>query len=194
LNSLTTALEDSLFAYLSRVPPGAPVRRAKLVQLAMSDDRVEDAKVLLTPQGQEPVEELTLDSGVALDVLRPFNFPRPTFAQGAAAAATTATVTATLPLHLAPEITLTQASDAIQVALNGFLASRRTDTPLTVDAMAAAIRDDSRFALVRANVILTVESGTRFLQLTDGLGSYAPATNETLLKGNIDIQPREGGV
>ena len=97
LNSLTTALEDSLFAYLSKVPPGAPVRRAKLVQLAMSDDRVEDAKVLLTPQGQEPVEELTLDSGVALDVQRPFNFPPPAFAQTAAAAATTATVTATLP-------------------------------------------------------------------------------------------------
>ena len=114
LNSLTTALEDSLFAYLSKVPPGAPVRRAKLVQLAMSDDRVEDAKVLLTPQGQEPVEELTLDSGVALDVQRPFNFPPPAFVQAAAAAATTATVTATLPIHLAPEITLTQASDAIR--------------------------------------------------------------------------------
>ena len=108
----------------------------------------------LTPQGQEPVEELTLDSGVALDVLRPFNFPPPTFSQGAAAAATTATVTATLPIHLAPTITLAQASDAILVALNGFLASRRADTPLTVDALAAAIRDDSRFALVRADVVV----------------------------------------
>jgi hypothetical protein len=153
-----------------------------------------DAKVSLTPQGQTAVEEITLDSGVVLDVVRPFSFPPPKFEKAGAAAATSSTVTVSLPIHLAAGVTLAQASDAIQTALGSFLASRRADAPLTVDALAAAIRDDSRFALVRAEVVVTVEGGGRFLQLTDGLGSYSPATNETMQKGNIDIQPREGGV
>ena len=57
-----------------------------------------------------------------------------------------------------------------------------------VDGLAAAIRDESRFVLVRADVMVTVEGNDRFLQLTDGVGSYSPATNETLQKANISFQ------
>jgi hypothetical protein len=39
---------------------------------------------------------------------------------------------------------------------------------------------------------VTVESGSTFMQLTDGVGSYVPALNETLQKGTLDVQPREG--
>jgi hypothetical protein len=131
---------------------------------------------------------------VVLDVEPRFTFAPPVFEAAAAAVPTSATVSATLPIHLAPGVTLAQATEAITLALDGFLASRRVDAPLTVDALAAAIRDDTRFALVRADVIVTVEGGGRFLQLTDGLGTYAPGTSETLVTGVIDIQPREGGV
>jgi hypothetical protein len=86
------------------------------------------------------------------------------------------------------------ASQAIHLALDSFLAGRKPDAPLTVDSLAAAIRDDTRFALSRAQVVVTVESGERFLQLTDGIGSYAPGANETLSKGSIEINPLEGGV
>ncbi len=194
LQSVTGGVEERLFGYLSKIAPGGAVRRSKLAQLAMSDDRIVDAKVLLTPDGQEAVEELTLGSGIALDPVRPFAFPPPVFEQAGAAQPATSTVSATLPVQLVAGVTLAEASSAIQLALDGLLASRRPDAPLTVDALAAAIRDDTRFALVRADVIVTVEGGGRFLQLTDGLGSYAPATNETLAKGNVDIQAREGGV
>jgi hypothetical protein len=58
--------------------------------------------------------------------------------------------------------------------------------------MLAAVRDDTRFAAVRAEVIVTVESGQTFMQLTDGVGVYTPSLNETLQKGTLDVQPREG--
>jgi hypothetical protein len=129
-----------------------------------------------------------------MQVAHPFTFSAPAFEDAAAAPAATAAVGATLPIHLAPGVTLQQASDAIVLALDGHLASRRADAPLTVDGLAAAIRDDTRFALVRADVVVTVESTTGFVQLTDGVGQYVPASNETLVKGAIDVQPREGGV
>lgn len=193
LNALTRSVEARVADYLGKVPPGGVVRRAKVTQAAMGDDRVVDARILITPEGQSAVEEIQLGSGVVLDVARPFTFAT-SLELAAAAGATTATVNATVPIHLAAGVTLTQATEAITVALTSFLASRRADAPLTVDALAAAIRDDSRFALVRGDVIVAVEGGGRFLQLTDGLGTYAPATNETLQKGVIDIQPREGGI
>jgi hypothetical protein len=39
-----------------------------------------------------------------------------------------------------------------------------------------------------------VESGDRFFQLTDGVGSYAPAPNERLRKQTLNVDVREGGV
>jgi uncharacterized phage protein gp47/JayE len=192
--ALTASLEGKLADYLTRIAPGGTARRAQMTALILSDSRVVDAKVTLTPQGQSEVEEWTLEAGQTLDVVRPFTFVTGA-EQAQAADATTSRVSATLPIHLAPGITLANASDAINLALNGFLATRRPDAPLTVDGLAAAIRDDTRFALVRGDTLVTVETAdNRFLQLTDGVGSYAPGANETLQKGDIGIEPREGGV
>jgi hypothetical protein len=187
-------VESRVSEYLSSLPPGGVARRAKILQAAMQDDRVVDAAIRLVPAGQEPVEELTLPSGHVMQVAHPFTFTAPVFEDAAAAPATTSTVGATLPIHLAPGVTLQQASDAIIAALTAHLSTRRADAPLTVDGLAAAIRDDTRFALVRADVVVTVEGAAAFAQLTDGVGQYVPASNETLVKGAIDVQPREGGV
>lgn len=194
LNALTAGFEERIVGYLTTVPPGGTVRRSKITKAAMTDDRIVDAQIQLTPEGQPPVPELTLDAGVVLDIVRPFVFDAPAFEDAATAVPTASAVGATLPVLLAAGVTLEQAQHAIMLALDGFLASRRADSPLTVDALAAAIRDDSRFALVRADVLVTVEGDGRFLQLTDGVGSYAPATNESLQRSAIDIQPREGGI
>jgi uncharacterized phage protein gp47/JayE len=194
LRAVQEGVESRVSEYLSSLPPGGVARRAKILQAAMQDDRVVDAAIRLVPAGQEPVEEVTLPSGNVMQVAHPFTFTAPVFEDAAAAPATTSTVGATLPIHLAPGVTLQQASDAIIAALTAHLSTRRADAPLTVDGLAAAIRDDTRFALVRADVVVTVEGAAAFAQLTDGVGQYVPASNETLGKGVIDIQPREGGV
>ena len=194
LAALTASMEDKLNAFLTAVPPGGSVRRAKLTQIALADPRVADARVVLTPNGQADVEDLTLDTGVVLTVARPFAFPPPKFEQAGAAVAVTGSVSGTLPIHLVAGTTATDATSAINLAFAAHLATRRTDQPLTFDGLAAAIADDTRFALVRQDSLLTVESGGRFLQLTDQAGSYAPAANETLRAGTVDVQIRDGGV
>ncbi len=196
LADVTGGVAQRIAGYLSSTPPGGTVRRARLSALALEDTRVADARVVLLPEGMGETEELTLATGVVLEVMQPFSFPTPSteVAAGTQAAVTTL-VSAILPVHLAPGVTLADASAAIGLALNGFLSSRAPDAPLTLDHLAAAIRDDTRFGLIRSESLITVETADgRFLQLTDGIGDYRPSPNESLQKGEITIDVREGGV
>jgi uncharacterized phage protein gp47/JayE len=191
LAALQGGVESRLRPYLTNLPPGGKARRSQMLKLALEDAHITDAEVTLLPEGEDEVDELALPSNTILEVVG-FTFPSPLFEQAGAAPATVATVGALLPIHLVTGITLAQATSAIQAALDAFLASRAPDQPLDVDRLAAAIRDDSRFALSRAEVLVTVEGGGRFLQLTDGVGVYNPASNERFQKGEITIELREG--
>ncbi|HZN07039.1 MAG TPA: baseplate J/gp47 family protein [Pyrinomonadaceae bacterium] len=193
LGSLKTALQEKLTKALNDTPPGGTVRRARLLSLVMEDPRIIDARVFLTPEGGAEAEELTLTPGEVISVVTPIQFSEP---QTEVAITTTVDVqvSAVLPVHLTPGTTQAQATEAITNAFNSHLTTRASDTPLTLDGVAAAIRDDSRFALVRADAIITVESGERFFQLTDGIGSYAPAPNERLRNQSLNVEVREGGV
>lgn len=191
LAALNGGVEARLKPYLTALPPGGKARRAQMLKLVLEDARITDAEVTLLPEGEGAVDELELPANAVLEVVG-FTFPTPTFEQAGAAPTIVSTVSALLPVHLVSGISLAQAASAIQSALDSFLASRAPDQPLDVDRIAAAIRDDSRFALIRAEAIVTVEGGGRFLQLTDGVGVYNPAPNERFQKGEITIDVREG--
>jgi hypothetical protein len=116
----------------------------------------------------------------------------PATTEQASTVSATSQVSAVIPIKLLAGVTLADATSAIDLAFTTYVAARKQSQPLTVDGMLAAIRDDTRFAAIRAEVVVTVESGSTFMQLTDGVGSYVPALNETLQKGTLDVQPREG--
>jgi uncharacterized phage protein gp47/JayE len=188
LDALNAGVEQRLHAYLTAVPPGGEVRRAQLTSLALQDARIVDAQVVLREGGTE-TDSLSLAQGEVLGVGR-VEFDTPATERPAATPPTTATVSAILPVHLAPGITLQNVRSAIDAALDSHLRTRGIDAPLTVDGIAAAIRDDSRFALVRNAVQVTVENGT-FFQLADNLGSYRPQAGEVLQRGQVDVDVRE---
>lgn len=80
------------------------------------------------------------------------------------------------------------------LAIDSHLTTRGPDQPLTVDALVAAARDDTRYVIVRAEVVITVETADgRFEQLADGSGSYTPAAGETLTRAGLTLDVREGG-
>jgi uncharacterized phage protein gp47/JayE len=193
LTGIRGALETKLTSALNAVPPGGSVRRARLVSIVMEEPRIVDARVFLSADGGEETEELTLNPGEVLEVVTPIQFAQPETEQ-AVTTQIDVKVSAQFPVHLTPGTTLAQAAQAIDNAFVSHLATRAADAPLTLDGVAAAIRDDSRFALVRAEAMITVESADRFFQLTDGVGAYAPAPTETLRKEALDVSVREGGV
>lgn len=193
LTELRRGVEGKLVAVLNGVPPGGTVRRAPLTAAVMQDVRVVDARVFLTPEGGAESETLTLAAGEVLEVVTPLQFDTPQ-TETALTTRLDVKVSALLVLHLTAGTTQQQAQQALDNAMVSHLATRAPDAALSFDSLAAALRDDSRYALVRAESVLTIESGDRFFQLSDGVGAYAPAPNETLRKQALDLQIREGGV
>jgi hypothetical protein len=180
-------------AQLNGLPPGGTVRRARLVALAMDDPRIVDAQITLVASDGVAREELTLESGEVLEVTLPVQFAPP-LTEEAVTTQVDVRVSVRVPVHLTPGTTRVNAQQAIDSALASHLATRAADAPLTLDGVAAAIRDDTRFALVRAEALLVVEAGDRFFQLTDGVGAYAPAPSERLRLESVDLDVREGSV
>ncbi|HEY1178242.1 MAG TPA: hypothetical protein VGF17_18965, partial [Phytomonospora sp.] len=97
-----------------------------------------------------------------------------------------------VPAHLNAGVTAAEAEAALTGAFDAHLATLAPDRPLTVDGLLAAVRDDTRYAVVRPEVTVTVTDADRFLQLTDGQGSFAPQTGQAVARGTLTLDVREG--
>lgn len=190
LAPLTSAVTAQLKSYLGNLPPGSTPRRGKLQAIALQDPRVHDARVVLQPAGGGETEELALQPGQVITV-GAVQFPTPIAEQAPTA---TVTVSAIVPLHLVGATTEAEAHAALDKSFAAWLAKSGPDLPLSVDVMLGSVRDDTRFAIVRAQVVVTVERGDRFWQLTDGQGSVTPTAGDALTAGQLDLQVREGAV
>jgi uncharacterized phage protein gp47/JayE len=192
--SLQAAIEEKLAKAIGELPPGGAVRQSRISALLLQDARVIDGSVAFKfEDGATADPEFTLDAGTVVDLIRPVQFDKPE-AEVAATGTVVVKVSALLPVHLTPGTTHAQVTTAIENAVAAHLATRAADAPLTFDSLAGAIRDDTRFALIRAEGHLTIEVGDRFMQLTDGAGEYRPGVGEALQRSELAVDVREGGV
>lgn len=188
LTDLTGGVEQRIAERLGAIPPGGSIRPNSLVAAALEDPRVADLEIAFTDPVGNAIDQLTLDAGQVLDVTRPFSFAPPVSETVSdALVASTSSVDVSLPVRPEVGVTMAQVTDAIALALAGHLATRGPSAPITVDGVAAAIRDDSRFALVRELATITVEHQGRFIQLVDGAGSYQPGPLESLHLRAFDV-------
>ncbi|OPY92295.1 MAG: Baseplate J-like protein [Syntrophaceae bacterium PtaU1.Bin231] len=194
LEPLKTSAETAIAKYLTDLPPGGSARQARMSALLLADARIADAKVRLIVPGKEAQENLSLESNEVFEVKRPFTFAQVVAEEQAAAQAVSSKATFYLPLHLVAGVTGAQAQSALDTALTAYLAGRSPSAPVSVDTLAASIRDDSRYALVRDEATITIEKGDAFMQLADGQGQYVPAVEETMEKQAVNLDIREGGV
>jgi uncharacterized phage protein gp47/JayE len=193
LSSLQEACARRIREFLGAVPPGGVARRSQLAAVVLSDERIVDADMELRPAGRSAGDSLELASGEVLEV-GDIAFGQAATEVAPEAGASQASVSALLPVHLLAGVTESAASAAVNAAFDAHLATRAPGAPLTLDGVAAAIRDDTRYVLVRGQAQLTVEAGDRFLQLTDGVGSYEPALGEVMRRGTVTLDVREGAV
>jgi uncharacterized phage protein gp47/JayE len=187
VQALKDAVALKIDEALKAIPPGGTARHAQLAALALADTRVVDAKIRFTTSDRE-TDQLQLPEGHVLETTRPV--VTASFEKEGEAPAFTATVTATLALNLTGAATQPQAQAFIESKTEEHLASRSASAPLTFDGLAVAIRNDSLFALVREDALVTIESQGKFQQLTDGVGTYVPAANEKLVRGAIVLDVR----
>lgn len=195
LAGLKNGVEERLAQVLDALPPGGVARQAQLVSAVLSDARIVDAVVLMSPDGGTPLERLELAAGVALDLERPMTF-RPIKAEtGPTEGGPPVDIDLALPISLVAGVTAAEAENAIRLATQSHLDQlSQSGAALTFDGLAAAIRDDSRFALDRPAASATVEVSGQFTQLTDGLGAFSDTQGRTLRVRNLAVVVQEGGV
>lgn len=194
LASLTAGVEERVASHLARLAPGAPVRHAHLVMAALADERIVDARFSLQVGAGTASESLSPPAGTVVRPVRPFTFAPPVGESGGPVGLVTVQVDLVLPVHLAAGVTAADATAAITAAARSHLEKLAAGATVTLDGVAAAIRDDTRFALVRADALVTVEHPDRFLQLTDGTGAYAVLPGEQVRLRDVHVGVREGGV
>ncbi len=196
LETLKKEVENRLAEYLGNLSPGGVARQAQMVSTIMSDARIVDSKIQLSAEGGPAQDKLELATGHAIDLVQPFAFLQvKTEETGGAANSITAEVDLVLPVHLLPGVTQTDLEQTIRLAAQAHFNSLVTSgTAYSIDTLAAAIRDDTRFTLLRAEALSVVESQGRFIQLADQLGEYPLQPNETLHLRDVTLDVREGGL
>jgi hypothetical protein len=98
-----------------------------------------------------------------------------------------------IPIILAGATTAAEAQDALRLAVESYLATPPAGG-LTADGMIAAVRDESRYAVVRDAVSVTFEANGRFTRLTDGQGSYVLVQGQTVTLRTFTAAVQEGSV
>lgn len=192
LTALQAQVEERVVEHVQTLPPGGTVRQAQVVLAALVDPRLVDAAFELS-LGGTPAPSATAPPGTTLRAVRPFSF-NVSSESSAIAAGATIQVDVVLPIILGPGVTADEATTAVKVTTQSWAGSLRAGAAISVDALLAAVRDDTRYALVRADTTVTTEAGERFLHLTDGVGSRPVSTSDRVVLRNVDVDVREGGV
>ncbi|MDH3602282.1 MAG: baseplate J/gp47 family protein, partial [Candidatus Tectomicrobia bacterium] len=194
ISGLRQGVETALTGYLEKLEPGGKARRSQMAALVLADTRIVDCVISLTPGTLPPVEEFSLGSNQVVEVVTPFDFPLIESEELPAPLSRSVIVAAIVPYIPAAGVTQEEADAALQLAFDQFITTRSPSQSVTVDELAAVLRDDSRYALRRAHMVVTVEVEETFLQLTDGLGHFTPEQHDTISKGDVQFDLTEGSI
>ena len=192
LTSLIADAQDRLDGYFSGLPagkasPATIVRRSKMSATLLADDRIADATVLLIPEVGAAVEELTLNEGEVLEVTG-YDFPTPLAEDAPETVATTSTVHTEIPIYPEPGTTFDEAKTTVEQALNSYLQLRSPDSPIDVDSLRTALRDDTRYTIDVSATIVTIErTDGGFQQLYLNEGQYSPESGESFVSGTTNV-------
>ena len=194
-DALKRGAEERLAAVIDAVSPGGTIRRGPLIASLLSDGRIVDADIALIPATGPAGESYQLADGMGLDLQRPFSFPPPVvLSDGGTGADAPVDVDLILPVALQPGETSASAETAVRLAAESYLTGvANSGRPVSLDALAAAIRDDTRFVLDRSAASLTVETAGQFLQLADGLGQFTGTSGRTLRIRTLALPLTNGG-
>jgi len=190
LAEVRDGITERITGYISGLGPAGALRVSRLVSLVLQDNRVADAKVTVTADGH-PInadgyalptgKTASLDSGaVSFGEVR---FERSASPRDAVLIQLDANLAAT---------SLTIKKDALETALKAalenFLGELSPNTAITFDRIAAALRNDAQFALVRSQSVIGFEQeGGGFTELRDNDPAFVIPAHGTLRVRGVHI-------
>ncbi|MCC6717387.1 MAG: baseplate J/gp47 family protein [Acetobacteraceae bacterium] len=169
LAALKSELADRMVQEVRALPPGGTLRRSRLVAAALSDARLVDATVAIVADGAEVAGDT-----LAIPADRTATPATPPVSFGAIALEGAATGPAELPFDADLAVrpfagTAAALESPLRARLVAYLQAVGAGGAIGFDAMAAALRDDSSFALDRQGTVVLLDRGAAgFEELRDG--------------------------
>lgn len=191
LPALQAELEGRVVEHVNTLPPGGVVRQAQVVIAALADPRIVDAAFEFS-LGGTPAPTVTAPAGTVITPVQPFAFTV-TSESGATEPGQDIQVDALVPVHLVAGVTAAEATAGIDDQARSYVNGLSGGDAVTVDGFVAALRDDTRYQIVRADTALTTEGGGRFLRLADGVGQHDLGPEDRAVLRALDVDIREGG-
>jgi hypothetical protein len=183
VSDIKDGITQRLASHARDLGPGDTLRMAPLVSLAMQDARVVDAQISIAADGV-PVSGVsyTLATGKAagVDAVAPVTFGTITFDEAGAQGAVIVHVEADLA---ATSLTIDKAAleSLLRAKLDTFVGGLLPNAAVTFDQLAGAVRDDTKFALVRSRSVFGFDQeGGGFTELRDNDPAYAVPINATV--------------
>lgn len=163
LEDIRTGLTERLAGALAALPPGGRLAATRAAVLALADERIADLDLAFTVGGESGRAEVALPPATSARPVTPITLPPPAYTDaGAPGVQVRLQVRVIGPVQLFGTTTLPAATEAIRGRAQAWLTSV---TALDFAAFAAAVRDDTAYALVLEDVALVLERDGRFEQL-----------------------------
>ncbi|EIV92708.1 baseplate J/gp47 family protein [Frankia sp. QA3] len=188
LEDVRAGLTRRLTTAISELPPGGRLAAPRVAALALADDRIADLDLTFTLDGEAGRAEVALPAGKSAHPVTPIALPPPRYTDvGAPGPQVRLQVRVIGPVQLIGTTTLAAATDAIRTRTLAWLAAA---TLLDFTAFAAAVRDDTAYALVLEEVAVVLERDGRFEQLVLGSPSRPVDARERPKLAGVELGAR----
>jgi hypothetical protein len=190
VEDIKSGIRERLTVYAQDLGPGDTLRKARIVSLILQDNRIADARVTVTVDGTAvAADTYVFPAGkvAALDPVDPVVFGPIAFQGVASGQPVSIQVDAAIAAT-----SLTIPASALETFLRGklqtFTGSRAAGVGVTFDAVAGALRDDTKFAMVRSRSTVTFDAeGGGFTELRDNGPAFTVPPNSAFTVRNVRV-------
>lgn len=167
---------------------GQPVRVRPLIAALLRDPRIVDVTLTIGPTGALAADDIRVPAGTVLE-LREDRISYAFEFEDAPAAATTVAmeVSASLAVALIASVTLNDARGVLRSRLESFLTTLRAGETIDAARLLTALRDDSKYQIHPARMVVTIGSVAEAVAIIDGGPSFPVLADQTFTLGDMEV-------
>jgi hypothetical protein len=188
LAKIEQAARKTLVETIKAKDIGQPVRVRPLIAALLRDSRIVDVTLTIGPSGALASTDISVPAGTVLE-LRDDRISYAFEFENAPAAVTTMAmeVSASLAVALIASVTLNDARAVLRSKLESFLSTVRAGETIDAARLLTALRDDSKYQIHPARMVVTIGSAAEAVAVTDGGPSFPVLANQTFTLTDVEV-------
>jgi len=194
LTQIRKKIADTLAAEVSKSGVGARIRTGPLTAKLLADERIVDARLALSLEGEEPGalgEDFQAEKGAAVRLsAENVTFAAPSFAEEAGEEETIPVeVRANLGLTLESGVSLDAAKAALRAKLEAFFNGLQPGVTVDAASLLNALRDDSQYAIDPLRLTVTLTAEGQFVQIAQGGPAFTAQPSHRFTVAAVEVSP-----